>query len=128
MKSWPAGLIVRFFNVTIPTYTGRIGKSTGNAFIEKRLPLKRREDAERTAKELRRVAAGALDIGVRVEVRASDNPPDAGIVIDLDRREWGERLGQLCDGFGRAAEIVDDDDGTLARAKTQEMRLHACAS
>jgi hypothetical protein len=50
MKSWPAGLIVRFFNVTIPTCTGRIGKSTGNAFIEKRLPLKRREDAERTAK------------------------------------------------------------------------------
>jgi hypothetical protein len=50
MKSCPAGLIVRFFNVTIPTCTGRIGKSTGNAFIEKRLPLKRREDAERTAK------------------------------------------------------------------------------
>jgi hypothetical protein len=51
MKSRATGLIVRPFNVTIPTCTGRIGKSTRNAFADKRLPLKRRDEAERSAKK-----------------------------------------------------------------------------
>src|SRR5437867_57968 len=51
-------------------------------------------DVERAAKELRHVAAGALDISVRVAVRASDHPPDAGIVIAFDERERRQLFGQ----------------------------------
>jgi hypothetical protein len=35
MKSCATGLIVRFFNITVPICTGRIGKSTGRTFFSR---------------------------------------------------------------------------------------------
>ena len=50
-KSFTAGLIVRFFKVTMPMGPGWIGRSTGTAFNPRRLPLIRRVDADATARK-----------------------------------------------------------------------------
>ena len=44
MKSCAVGLIVRLFNVTIPTAHGSTGSSIGSALIESRLPPNRKRE------------------------------------------------------------------------------------
>src|SRR5689334_22883509 len=76
---------------------------------------------ERPADERRGLAAGLEDIAIGFRVGLRNQAAKAWIVVTLDRREGREFVRKFRNTLDDTAEIVDDNDGTLRLAETQQL-------